>query len=267
MILKHRLNKALLALALGLALTAMTSRGSASVLPQKSYQYKAIVLKEARWYWGADANVALFAGQFEQESAWNNDAKSWVGARGLGQFMPKTAADVNQRYPDLQALEMWSPLWSIRALYIYDLELYNGIKPMGGKALHDCNRYAMMLSAYNGGAGWVTRDRKLAAQNGKDPDIWWGNTELYSKRAPQYIKENRGYPRRIMLRNAKIYLANGYPGVDVCLNYPTTQIKQPEPPVVSSTPSPQPIEPTLPQFNSGSSANWPWLGWWRYSAV
>lgn len=188
----------------------------AQTLPSKSYQYRADVIRESRRYWGPDANAALFAAQFHQESGWNNDAKSYVGARGLGQFMPGTAADVHRRYPDLNQLPMYSPLWSIRALFLYDRELYNAIKPLQGTMIHDCSRYAMMLSAYNGGLGWLNRDRRLTINAGKNPDRWWGHVEEYTGRAGWAKKENRDYPVRIMLRHTQTYLAAGYPGVDVC---------------------------------------------------
>ena len=185
-------------------------------LPKNSYQYKAIVIKEARQRWGAEANVALCAAQFHHESGWNNEAKSPVGARGLGQFMPGTAKDVHTRYADLRALEMYSPLWSIRALFLYDRELYTAIKPLKGTYIHDCSRYAMMLSAYNGGLGWLNRDRRLTINAGKNPDRWWDNVELYTARAGWAKKENRDYPVRIMLRHTQTYMAQGYPGIDVC---------------------------------------------------
>jgi len=186
-------------------------------LPKNSYQYRAMVIQNARQYWGPDANVALFAAQFHQESAWNNDAKSHVGARGLGQFMPGTAQEVHNRYADLKALPIYSPLWSIKALFLYDRQLYQAIKPLQRTTdLHPCTHYAMMLSAYNGGLGWLNRDRRLTIQRGGNPDIWWGHVEKNSNRAAWAIKENRDYPVRIMLRHTQTYLANGYPGVDVC---------------------------------------------------
>lgn len=215
---RRRFNGYMLALAIGLALTAGPSRAQ-SVLPKASYQYRALMLKEGRRVWGPNAQIALFAAQFHQESAWNNQAKSYVGAQGLGQFMPGTAKDVHMRYAQLREYEMYSPMWSIRALFLYDLELYQAIKPR--VAMHQCTHYAMMLSAYNGGLGWVNRDRTLAAANGKNPDIWWNNVELYSKRAPKFIKENRDYPKRIILKHQFLYLQHGYPGVNPCPSLPT----------------------------------------------
>lgn len=206
----------LLSLLLGILTLASPVLANAQTLPKNSYQYKAMVIAEGRRVWGPDANIALFAAQFHQESMWNNQAKSYVGARGLGQFMPATGAEVHERYPELKTLPIYSPLWSIRALYLYDRQLYVAIKPLKKPVIHPCSRYAMMLSAYNGGLGWLNRDRKLTIAAGKNPDIWWGSVELYSKRAGWAIKENRDYPIKIMLRHQKLYLGHGYPGVNVC---------------------------------------------------
>jgi len=49
--------------------------------------------------WGLEAPVALFAAQVHQESGWREDARSPVGALGLAQFMPGTAAWIAQLYP------------------------------------------------------------------------------------------------------------------------------------------------------------------------
>lgn len=212
-----RLNKWLLAILLGVSIAAFGSKAEAQRLPERSIQYRQMVLAEGRRYWGPNANIALFAAQFHQESAWNNEAKSYVGAKGLGQFMPGTAVEVHNRYADLKALPMYSPLWSIKALYLYDLQLYKAIKPLRPNgSIHPCSHYAMMLSSYNGGLGWLNRDRQLTIQAGKNPDIWWGSVEKYSRRASWAIKENRDYPVRIMLKHTQLYLANGYPGEDVC---------------------------------------------------
>lgn len=209
------LRKVLLAITLGLCIAA-SPFSNAQQLPKRSYQYKAIVIKEARQYWGPNANVALFAAQIHQESMWNNEAKSYVGAQGIGQFMPATAREVHERYPDLNRLPMYSPLWSIRGLMLYNRQLYRSIKPLKRSYLHPCSHYAMMLSSYNGGLGWLNRDRRLTIAAGKNPDIWWGNVENYSNRARWAIKENRDYPVRILLRHLPLYLSHGYPGEHVC---------------------------------------------------
>lgn len=61
-----------------------------------------------------------------------------------------------------------------------------------------CDQWAFILCAYNGGLGWVQRDRALAATKGYDPARYWGNVEFVNAgRGAAYFRENRGYPRRI----------------------------------------------------------------------
>lgn len=186
-------------------------------LPPNSFQYRAILTHEARTIWGLDANIALFAGQIHQESTWNPDAVSRVGARGLGQFMPGTAQDMQRWYaPQLQQYPIYSPLWSIRALLLYNQRLYRAIKPQVTEQMAHCDRIAMMLASYNGGLGWVNRDRRQTASIGANQDIWFGSVELYSPRAKWAFEENRDYVRRIMGPRLQLYLRSGYPGVDPC---------------------------------------------------
>lgn len=196
---------------------AVTSPVAAQGLPKNSYLYRAILIKEVRHTWGINGNVALFAAQIHQESAWKANAQSHVGARGLGQFMPGTADDMNRWYQrELAGLATHSPLWSIRALVLYDFRLYNAIKPMSSPGVSECDRFAMMLSGYNGGLGWTNRDRRLAASKQRNPDIWFGQVELESNRAPWALSENRGYVRRILFKHLPLYLEHGYPGAMPC---------------------------------------------------
>jgi membrane-bound lytic murein transglycosylase MltF len=199
------------------ALCLMASEAHAQRLPANSHQYRAALTKEARAVWGIEANIALFAAQIHQESTWRDNAMSQVGARGLAQFMPGTASDMNNWYaPQLRELPVYSPLWSIRALVLYNRRLYGMVRPMRSPGVSECDRIAMMLSGYNGGFGWVTRDRRLTSEQGDHPDIWFGSIERHSNRAAWAIHENRDYVQRIVFRHLPLYLDNGFPGQKVC---------------------------------------------------
>jgi soluble lytic murein transglycosylase-like protein len=201
-------------IALLLALVSAAAFGQR--LPPNSFQYRAILTHEARTIWGMNANVALYAAQIHQESTWNPDAVSRVGARGLGQFMPGTAQDMQRWYaPQLRGHAIYSPIWSIRALLLYDLRIYNSVTPRVSE-IPECDRLAMMLAGYNGGPGWVSRDRTQTRAIGGNPDLWFGSVELYSTRASWAFKENRDYVSRILGPRLDLYLRNGYPGVDPC---------------------------------------------------
>jgi soluble lytic murein transglycosylase-like protein len=170
--------------------------------PAAARQYQRALTREARALWGLDAPIAVMAGQIHQESAWNADAKS-AYAGGLAQFTPATADWISGAYPkDLGERQPFNPAWAIRALVRYDFDLYGkqGIVP------NACDRWAFALSGYNGGPGWIARDRKRCiSSSGCDPKLWFGHVELHSPRSAAAFKENREYPKRILTRHQAIY--------------------------------------------------------------
>lgn len=177
----------------GLAVTAWGA-DSVKAPPHKASQYRQELTRQARLLFGLDAPVALFAAQVHQESYWNPNAVSRVGAKGLAQFMPATAKWIPAIDSQLVNPQPTNPKWALRALVRYDHWLYSRLK-----ADTNCDRWAMALSAYNGGLGWVLRDKKAANQGGKSRWLWWDNVELFNAgRSKWAFKENRGYPRRIM---------------------------------------------------------------------
>lgn len=162
--------------------------------PTEARRYKRTLITNARLIWGMDSPTPVFGAQVHQESNWNAQAKSHVGAQGLAQFMPSTADWVSKLYPDLAENQPYSPAWALRALVRYNKHLYDGI---AGDT--ECDRLAFTLSAYNGGLGWVNRDKALAQSLGLNPNRYWGNVETVNAgRAQWAIKENRTYPIRII---------------------------------------------------------------------
>ncbi|HET8686554.1 MAG TPA: transglycosylase SLT domain-containing protein [Methanosarcina sp.] len=187
-----------------------TAAGS-SYIPREAYRYNSYFIRQARFEYGMDAPIAMLASQVHQESAWNLRARS-LYANGLAEFTPDTEKWIINLFPDIGNQGAMDPHWSIRALMRYDHRLLNQVK---GK--DDCSDWAFALSAYNGGLGWVYKDQKLTASKGKDPLVWWNNVELYSARAPQFVKENRGYPERIIHKHQPYYLKDGRWGTEkVC---------------------------------------------------
>lgn len=173
--------------------------------PQAALQYRSEVIRIARMEWGLNAPVADFAAQIHQESGWRADAVSPVGAQGMAQFMPATTDWIGGVIPALARREPFSPSWSIRALVSYDRWLWQRIDTP-----RSCDRMAMTLSAYNGGLGWVNRDRRQALRQGLDPAIWFGSTETVNAgRSAAAWRENRHYPGRILREIAPRYLSWG----------------------------------------------------------
>lgn len=181
-------------------------------IPMQAEHYRRDLSRIAQAEWGLDAPVATFAAQVHQESRWKFDAKSPVGAQGLGQVMPSTATWLAELFPKaLGKVEPYNPTWSLQALVSYDRWLADRIK-----ARTPCEQGGMFLSSYNGGLGWLIRDRKLASAKGADPLAWFGSIERFNAgRSAANFKENRQYPRLILLRWERIYVDAGW-GKGLC---------------------------------------------------
>lgn len=194
----------------------LTPAAIAGGVPAIAQEYQRELTRQVQQQWGLDGPVALHGAQIHQESAWRADVDSPVGAQGLAQFMPATADWIAEIHPELGAVAPYSPRWAIAAMVRYDRRIYEGIEPMRGETVPRCDRLAMMLSGYNGGPGWVSRDRRLAAEHGANPDRWWGHTAEHTNRADWAERENRHYPERIIHELEPRYLRAGWRGRPTC---------------------------------------------------
>jgi hypothetical protein len=201
-----------LALLWGLALLAVAGDVQAKdvAIPADSVQYRLQLERAAGEQFGLDAPVARLAAQLHQESGWRSDARSPY-AEGLAQFAPATAAWLPQICPSVGKPDPWDAGWSIRAVACYDAWLYARAEG----ATH-CDRWAMTLSAYNGGEGARDRERRMAFQARADPNRWFGQVARYRSRSAAAWQENRAYVSRILLTLEPAYLAAGWPGTEVC---------------------------------------------------
>lgn len=197
-----------LAAAVLIVSTCTNPRQAHAQVPAAAQQHRALLVRSAHAVWGLDAPVAVFAAQVHQESGWRTDAVSQVGARGLAQFMPATAAwwceFINVSKADCQP---HNPAWALRALVGYDKYLYDRT-PTRYSAY---DRMWVALRGYNGGLGhW---QREAAASGAAQPtrqqvDAACGK----ARRAAVHCRENLGYPRRILVELQPRYLGWG-PGL------------------------------------------------------
>jgi len=108
----------------------------------------------------------LVAAQIYQESHFNPKAKAWDGGMGLMQLMPLTAKELACHRP-------FNPDDNIKAGVKYMYRLRKNFK--NNVSTNDRIRFA--LASYNGGYGHVIDARKLAAEQGLDPNRWQNNVE------------------------------------------------------------------------------------------
>lgn len=176
-------------------------------IPREAETYRREYTRIMRSEWGLDAPVATFAAQIHQESGWNCQAVSRVGAAGCAQFMPTTARWIGEVDRSLAGASVYSPAWAFRAQSVYMKWLHDRVKgPV------PCQRMAFALSAYNGGLGYVYRRQKLSPT----PLVCINATcDINPGIHPANQKENEHYPRRILLELEPRYEAAGW-GLGSC---------------------------------------------------
>ncbi len=121
--------------------------------------YKTQVQKNAKQQ---DLNPALIFGLIRRESAFNRNAYSPVGARGLMQIMPKTGKQIARELKEKWAgkIELFNPATNLKYGAYYYKKLLNQFN----------GHYALAAAAYNAGPHrvkrWLPDKHKMAA------DIW-----------------------------------------------------------------------------------------------
>ena len=116
--------------------------------------------KKIGWDW------RLLASQVYQESQFDPNASSWVGAQGLMQVMPATANELNIK-------NIFDPEESIRGGTFYLHQMYERFSDI----LDDQNRIKFAMAAYNCGYGHIKDAQRLAEENGLEPTIWSGHVD------------------------------------------------------------------------------------------
>jgi len=122
-----------------------------------------------------------------QESRFDPNARSFAGAQGLMQVMPRTGRQMGYQ-------NLLEPENGLRA----GVEYLDWVRDRFEPSLEPDERLWFALAAYNAGAGHVRDARRLARKNGWDPDRWFGNVEraILLKQDPKVYKQTRfGYCR------------------------------------------------------------------------
>lgn len=133
----------------------------------------------------------LLAAQAYQESAFDADAVSYMGALGLMQLMPRTAASMG-----VSVSQAFNPETNLSGAVRYISKLnrhYSSIADPG-------ERINFVLAAYNGGEGHIDDARRLAAKLGHNPDRWTQSVDqvVLHLSEPRYFNDpvvKRGYMR------------------------------------------------------------------------
>lgn len=171
--------------------------------PAASRQYQKLLTREWRLTWGLNAPLAVAAGQIEQESGWNPNARSPY-AKGIAQFTDATAA---QFADDNGEVDAFNPDWALRAQSRYMRVLYVRVHYP-----HECDLVGATLSEYNGGPGWHDKRQARAA----DPTDFWDSVRIVNPGVrPEAQRENEQYSQVIVFKRQYNYVTWG--GETVCI--------------------------------------------------
>ena len=142
-----------------------------------------------------DWDWRLMSALIFQESKFNPKSKSWVGALGLMQIMPKTASQFVR-------------LKNKKQLYLPDLNLKVGASFLEWMSKYYFNeievspydKQKFIIASYNCGIGHVADARALAKKYGLNPNVWDDNVEkmILAKSDPKYYRDpvcKHGYCR------------------------------------------------------------------------
>jgi membrane-bound lytic murein transglycosylase MltF len=118
-----------------------------------------------------ELDYLLMAAQGYQESRLDQNVRSPVGAVGIMQVMPATAAGAPVKVPNIQSEEN---------------NIHAGVKLMrylvedhfDEPGLDRINRQLFAIAAYNAGPAKIRRCRDLAKDMGYDRNKWFGNVEV-----------------------------------------------------------------------------------------
>ena len=148
-----------------------------SVSGDKISPYDSIIKVAAdslRWDW------KLLAALISRESRFDAEAESWVGAIGLMQILPKTAAAYG-------ITNLGDPAMNIMAGMNHLLWLKDRWKHIPDSS----EQIRFVLASYNVGHGHVRDAVKLASKHGSDPLVWKDNVEKFMllKSNPKYYED------------------------------------------------------------------------------
>jgi hypothetical protein len=195
----------------------------------KFLPYKDLIITEINRTWPTLYPKSIIAAQIEQETCvsaksnkcWNPRAElktdreygfGWgqiTVTKAFDNFAEARKLDVTLR--DWKWEDRYDPARQLRTQVLMNKGTYGRLSLLVPTHME---RIAMMFAAYNGGLGGVLQERRLcAAISGCDPNVWFGNVALYSKKSKvkyqgygqSFFEINRDYVRNILLVRSPRY--------------------------------------------------------------
>jgi len=142
-----------------------------SLSGQEMEKFEAMVLVFQKYADKYDFDYLMMAAQAYQESGLDQSRKSHVGAIGVMQVLPTTAADRNVNVAEIEKLE--NNIHAGTKYMRFIVNHYYKDEPMD-----DLNKMLFAFASYNAGPAKVRRLRKKAAAMGLNRNVWFDNVEI-----------------------------------------------------------------------------------------
>ena len=139
--------------------------------PSEMNKFRATVPIFQKYAAQYDFDYLLLVAQGYQESRLDQKVKSRVGAVGIMQVMPSTAASSPVNIPNIHTEEN-NIHAGVRMIHFLVNDYFN--EP----GLDQLNRTLFAIAAYNAGPAKIARCRDLATKMGYDRNKWFGNVEV-----------------------------------------------------------------------------------------
>ena len=122
-----------------------------------------------------DFDPLMVAAQAYQESGLDQSKRSHVGAVGVMQVMPTTAADRRVNIKDIEKLEQ-NILAGTKYLRLLEDDYFND------PGISKVDKMLFTFAAYNAGPARIQGLRRDAPKHGLDPNKWFQNVEVMASR-------------------------------------------------------------------------------------
>jgi len=156
-----------------------------------STKYDSYFRKYTKRYFGPGIDWKWFKSQAIAESNLNNNAKSWVNAKGIMQIMPRTFNEIKKKNPSF--VDINQPRWNIAAGIYYDKSIYRKWK--APRPFVDKMNFT--FAAYNAGFSTIVKAQKKCKQTGMNENLWGNVRSVAPKVRAWRYKETLGYVDKI----------------------------------------------------------------------
>ena len=154
-------------------------------------KYDRYFRKYTKRFFGPGFEWKWFKAQAIAESNLNNEAKSWVNAKGIMQIMPKTFHEIKKKNPSFVDID--EPRWNIAAGIYYDQQLYQKWKAK--RPLKD--RIFFTFGSYNAGFRTIVKAQKVCKKVGLNENLWPSIKSVAPKVRGWRHRETLGYVNKI----------------------------------------------------------------------